>query len=154
MINHIWTVLCTRTITDKETNNISLFNVIEQVTVKDEPKPNGVLQLPFEICSLWVRSDPTLPEQGLVRILYSEPSGNSKQMVEYPVDLRNHERSRNVIKVSGIPISDPGRHFFRVELKIGEKDWTEVSSLPLTVLFKKETDEPSGESIVVADKSL
>jgi hypothetical protein len=34
MVEHIWTVLCSHAVVDKDTNNVSLHNVIEQVNVK------------------------------------------------------------------------------------------------------------------------
>ncbi len=153
MINHIWTVLCSRTITDKETNNLSLINTIEQLTIKDEPKPNGVLPISMELCSFWTRTDPDQSVEGAARILFVEPLGNSKLMVEYPIDLQNKERSRNIIRISSIPVSIPGRHLFRIELKTKDKDWTEVSSIPLRIVFTKEIIKPALEINNITNKS-
>ena len=50
MIEHAWSVLCTRSVTDRESNNISLFEVIEQIsTVGPAPPPGAPTAFRFNL---------------------------------------------------------------------------------------------------------
>lgn len=56
MIDHVWTVLCSHAITDTDTNNLTLYNTIEQVSVLEAPQPGAILGLTFEVVSFWIRA--------------------------------------------------------------------------------------------------
>jgi len=49
MLEHIWSVLCSRSVIDSETNNVSIQDVIEQITINAEPAENGFLPFPMEL---------------------------------------------------------------------------------------------------------
>src|SRR3989338_5214550 len=58
MINHLWSIACSRTSVDRESNNISLFEVLEQLTLSGgpiQPGKKGVVPILFEIVSLWTK---------------------------------------------------------------------------------------------------
>lgn len=59
MIHHAWTVLCARSLIDRDTNNISL-DVLEQLNVQIPPPLQGaggfVLPARLEVVSLWFRA--------------------------------------------------------------------------------------------------
>ena len=42
MIEHIWSVLCSRSVIDSETNNVSIQDVIEHIIINAEPTENGL----------------------------------------------------------------------------------------------------------------
>ena len=64
-VEHIWTVLCKTTAIDQQTNNISLFNVVEELRIEVEthdrhaahPTLSKDLVIPAEMAlvSLWKR---------------------------------------------------------------------------------------------------
>ena len=53
MIHHVWTVLCSRALIDRDSNNISIHNVLEQLNIAAPPQPDLALNIHFEILSLW-----------------------------------------------------------------------------------------------------
>src|SRR3990172_12916422 len=135
MIDHVWTVLCSRSVIDIETNNVSIQDVIEKLNIPGDPKPDGLLAIPFEIISLWARSDPKHPDQGVERIAFITPSGKSTVVAESPINLSAAERHRNRVKFPGLPIAEEGRHFFQIEFKLDDGEWIKATPLPLSILF-------------------
>lgn len=134
MINHVWTVACSRAVIDAESNNMSLQNVIEQINIVEELQPDGMVNIPFEIVTLWARAEPDVPGRGKSRITFLSPSGKALGSTASEVDLSKHERSRARLKFQGIPIREPGRYIFRVELQ-DEGAWHQVAIIPLQVVY-------------------
>jgi hypothetical protein len=136
MIDHVWTVACSRAVIDQASNNVSLESVIEQLAIAGKPVPNGVVSVPIDIVTLWARSDPAVPSKARLRLSLLAPSGRGLGSKELDVDLTTAERQRTLIRFPGMPVSEPGRHLFRVELQQDpEGDWQLVASIPVTVDF-------------------
>lgn len=133
MINHIWTVLCSKSITDQESNNISLLEVLEQLTIAGPPTP-GVVPVRFEVVTLWGRSDTDQPSRGHARLLFLTPSDTVTGEHEHDIDLSVYQRTRNRTLMTGLPVQETGRHHFRVQLRDeGETEWRDVADIPLQV---------------------
>ncbi len=81
MIRHVWSVLCTKSSIDSDTNNISLFEILEQIQVSQFPEPAGdaitVVPMPVELVSLWTREPVGEPQQGECRLTMYSPRGKS-----------------------------------------------------------------------------
>jgi hypothetical protein len=139
MIKHAWTVLCDKTITDRETNNISL-DAIEEVRFALPAPPadaEGIL-VPYrhEIVSLWYRSDPALPERGRTRMRTFAPGGEPVIGAEAEIDLVATPRLRTMSRFPGLPVprsaSSGGRYWYVVELEQDGR-WLEVARVPFEV---------------------
>lgn len=148
MIEHIWTVACNHAVIDKETNALSLQDVIEQVTIRDTPRPDGVLGLSMNVATLWERSDPKLQCRGRTRLAFCSPSGMPYGTAESQIDLFNSTRHRTIWSIRGLPAREPGRHTFRIELQNdGETEWRQVAAIPLEIIFApQQTEQPLGQS--------
>jgi hypothetical protein len=131
MARHIWTVLCSRSIIDTETNNVTLFNIIERVAFTELPEEWPVnLPLSFEIVTLWSRSDLNEPEELEGRTAI-EGATESRILGEYRVNLtENYLRFRHRHRVEGIQVTGLGQIWFIVQLRNGEV-WEEVARVPL-----------------------
>ena len=136
MIEHIWSVLCSRTVIDVDTNNISIQDVVEQITINAEPKTDGFLPFPLEIITLWGRKESNEPSMGIEKVTFVTPSGTSKVVSEAEINLSNTERFRHRVKFPGLLVSEGGRYYFKVELKNGNNEWQEVSAVPLKIIFQ------------------
>ncbi|MGB8983458.1 MAG: hypothetical protein WCC12_16420 [Anaerolineales bacterium] len=136
MIEHIWSVICSRSVIDAETNNVSIQDVIEQINISAEPKKDGLLPFPFELITLWGRKESDKPSKGIERITFVTPSGKSEVVSETEIDLSNAERHRHRVKFPGLPVSEAGKYYFKVELKNGNHEWQQVSAIPLKVIFQ------------------
>ena len=140
MIEHIWSVACSQSIIDSDTNNVTLANVIEQVALEalgaseDLTPGQGVVPLQFEIVSLWIRADPEQGGRGLARILIHPPGGEPSPVGEpFDLDLSGYERLRTRSRFGGFLARDSGRYWFIVQKQEGGAEWEEVARVPIHI---------------------
>jgi hypothetical protein len=139
MINHIWSVLCERSILDEDTKLISMINVLEEITIPDEPAPDKVLPIVASLVTLWTRSDIKIPAQGFARYKFTSPSGEVLQSLEQIIDLTKYERLRSRGQFAGLKLPETGLYYFEVEFRENAQvKWKRVTKVPLKVVFKKE----------------
>ncbi len=143
MINHVWTILCSSAVIDKDSNKISLHDVIENIEIKTSPKPDGILPIHLELVTLWIQKKDSGPSVGQSRITFVSPSGNILLEVEPEVDLSKTLRTRNKIIFDGLPLGKSGRYNFQVYLK-NNGDLTQVAEIPLSIKFspQESAEEP------------
>jgi len=137
MIDHVWTVVCSRAVTDPASNSVSLESIIEQITFYGEPPPNVVVAVHIEVLTLWARSDPNVPAGGEERLSLIAPNGDSIGSMVREVNLTStYQRFRSRFIIEGIILRGQGRYLFRVELRReGQADWSQVANIPLDVFF-------------------
>lgn len=146
MIDHVWTVLCSRAVVDKSSNNVSLQNVIEQVAVEAEPTPGALIAMRPQVVTLWARSEPDNPVRGRARLTMRGPSGKDFGLVESEINLSEHQRYRSLATLEGLPAEEAGRHWIIVESREeGEGEWREVDRIPLMLIFSPKEDEIGSE---------
>jgi hypothetical protein len=134
LIDHVWTVVCSRSVIDRDTNNISIQNVLEQITVSAPPRPGATIPIEVEVVSLWTKTDPAVPHRGKARITLLSPSGQALRTAELEIDLSVYERYRTRNRLQGLPVAESGRHVFRVEVReAGAEVWRLVAAIPLQI---------------------
>jgi hypothetical protein len=134
MIDHVWSVVCSRSATDRETNNLSLFEVIEQLNVLGplpDPVARVALPIPFEIVSLWSRSQPGEAEESRGRVRLLAPNGTEVFAQEFPVNLMENPRMRTQMRSVGFPVLGTGRYTFAVEIQRAADNWESVARIPV-----------------------
>ena len=142
MIKHVWTIVCSKASIDTQSNNVSLFNVLEQINIQDLVKPEFVLAFNFEVLTCWIRENPETPCKGRQRLAFIDPMNKQLAHIELDINLAQTERARNRFQINSLPLTIPGRYFFRTDLQIeGESDWQTVNQYPLTVQFKTSPTE-------------
>ena len=143
MITHVWSVLCSRSVIDTESNNITLVEILEQITLQGLPPTQGdregVVPIHVELVTLWSRTRIDQPGQSRARTTFIRPSGPLTESVqEYPIDLREHRRLRQRTRLAGLTIREPGFHAFRVEyLDLARNEWSTVAEIPLEVAIHR-----------------
>lgn len=146
MIDHVWTVICEDSVVDHESNNVSLFNVIEQVTfgIPEENKDEDEIALPysFQIVILWSRSDYEEPESGTGRVQLLDPEGESLRTLDVDIDLTEARRTRNFLHVFGFPLRTAGKYTIQVDKQVDD-EWVTVDNIFLEV-HKEYTTEEEG----------
>jgi hypothetical protein len=154
MIDHVWSVLCSKAIIDSDSNNVSIHDAVERIVIKAHPKPGGKLPIHLELVTSWVRHDFNQPAKGVFRVTYIMPSGKVAGAVEPPIDLTEAERARIRVIFEGLPVEEPGRHTFLVEKKGENDEWQMVASIPVKVIFApEEEDDKSEERHVKIEKA-
>ncbi len=158
MIDHVWSILCSRAIIDLRTNNISLIDIVEEIMVPVPPtyiterKPLP-LALAITVVSLWRRELDDQPTKGRGRVRLLMPHQNeAKQISVYEIDLSEKLRTRAYGDIPGIPFMGPGTYRFIIQLQNEREDeWKEVASIPLRVTMqaaKEPTPLDTGKDIV------
>ncbi len=142
MIDHVWTVVCSRSVVDERSKNISIQNVVEQVNIVGTPAPEQVIPMQLEVVSFWTRTEPETPAAGRLRVAFNAPSGKVLGQLELPINLAKHERFRSQMRFAGIPAEEVGRHYFYVDLQEeGRNGWQRVAAVPVTITFKPPEEE-------------
>jgi hypothetical protein len=132
----VWTVVCSKTSTDRDTNNISLFEVLEQLNGQVPPEQagqQGLLAFSLEVVSLWIRSDANVPERGTGRLVHVDADASEYPPVEFTVDLTEHKRMRTLVQIGGLRVRRSGTHVMRIDFQHGEEPWATVAAVPLDV---------------------
>jgi len=149
-IRHAWTVLCQNSSTDNQTNALSLFNIIEEITVElsaDFEKnvdQNGLVVVPiqFQLISLWNRMQDKKEELiGNVQITLKDPENKLIQNFEYNLVIpSDKKRMRFNVNLNGIKINPKisGDYIFEVSL-MGpmQTDFHKITELPLYIIVNK-----------------
>lgn len=136
MAKHIWSVLCTRGVLDRYTNNVSLHDVVEEIAITpSRPMPDALGAFPasLSLVSLWVRSEADTPETVQTRMRLLAPDGTKVAEGSVVVDMTTHKRSRYFSHLTAMPFKGDGVYQFVVEQLVGDQDWREVASVPLEV---------------------
>lgn len=150
-MDHVWTVLCSLTVTDAERNNVTLVEVIEQVTYQSIATQKDVAEIVPIVCdlvSMWIRSEINTPEVQRGRTVLVGPSNEIIQQEEYEINLQSIQRLRLTTKIQGLPFVGNGSYHFLVEEFQSHTDsWLRVAKVPLYVSrLPSPFDEPLGKT--------
>lgn len=136
-MQHVWSVFCTRSVIDGDSNNITLVEVLEQFQIVSQvPLPTpGVMPLPSELVTLWSRDDIATAEQGTARLRLIAPDGHTElHSVTYTVDLGPHPRLRSRTRLNGLPVAGEGLHNFEVSFRVApDDDWVVKARVPVHI---------------------
>jgi len=145
VIEHVWTVVCSRAVVDQRSNNISLQNVVEQISLNGTPTPGTGLRFPLDVMSLWARADLDRPAQGRGRLRFLSPTGALITETEFEIDVSGtHRRYRATIHLEGFPLDGSGKYTFHTDFWEGT-EWLEVASVPLEIVFEASPETPRAE---------
>lgn len=138
MPEHIWSVLCYKGCLDQYTNQVSLLDVVEGVTIRTigaPPRKAKNVAMPFNlnIVSMWLPADRSIPEKIQVRVVVIAPDGTEISPGGYlEGDLTSRPRLRTFMRFSAVPYHGGGTYRFAVEYRGSEGDqWRRVASLPM-----------------------
>lgn len=142
MPSHVWSLICLNTILDRDSNNVSLINVLEELAISPAPTVEDLgdagyvmLPIPVVLVSLWERADEDVSEKFEFRIKVKgpddQPVGPATPTQEWVVDqLRLRTRAR----LMTVPFSTFGRYEYIVQYRSDSSDrWKQAARIPLTI---------------------
>lgn len=154
MAEHVWSVLCDRSVIDKSSNQVSLLNVVESLKLfVDKEELDKLRQLGggseeapsfkrrMHFVTWWVRSALDVPETVPIRIVVISPRGERGGTASATVDLSEKSSYRIQIVIDGLKYLGEGRYWFAVEQKVDEEEWSEVARVPLSVAVTEANEE-------------
>lgn len=128
---YIGAIVCTGASVDQETNNLTLFNMIEEVSIfekqlqastKDGDKER-VAPFAFELVTLWRKNVKNQEISAQEKIELVDPNNKVLQKIEHPMLMKSeHKRLRNRIKISGFKITTAGEYIFRIYIKESDSE--------------------------------
>jgi hypothetical protein len=134
MIRHAWSVLCTKSITDPDSKNITLFDIVEQLNIPANTEFPAMAPFQTDFVSTWYRSDATQGERATGRVVLHFPDGNTREASQFAIDLTAFYRAHVVIRSAGFNLVGPGVYHFEVALRAeGQQEWQNVARIPLQV---------------------
>jgi hypothetical protein len=141
MIKHIWSILCERIITDKQTNLVSYLTAIEALTVAK--LPINVPLLSFGC--LWL-SDSEQENILELRLIMVNPDKSEKEIVATQQIKFPGKRFRANIIMDGLVFKQSGTHGLRLE-RLNNKNWEQVVEIPfdINVMVQKQEAEKNPE---------
>lgn len=143
MIKHAWTVLCKKSLIDKDTNNLSINDILERLQVnlkQDVVGKKSIINIPieYEVVSFLYRDAKGKEEDVYLRIDLRDPANVRLKKIDVSIRLKpEHLRMRTRSKIKGLALKDSGIYTFRVSIKQGNERYKEVARLPLEVLIKR-----------------
>jgi len=135
MIEHVFSLLCRKSIIDQDTNNLSISEVLERLTIQTEgPKSNDHIRVPveFEIVSLW-RKIVKDSFKGEIVITLLDPDKKVLHTQTVPLTIKpTFDRYRTRVRAKGIPVSKEGTYRFKISVEENGKE-SVVANIPLEV---------------------
>lgn len=141
MARHVWSVYTTAAAIDNVSNNVSMFEVIEQLRLPSPPEDVDRFVLPMRstMVTLWARGDVDVPERAVGRVRLLAPNGDQFGQWTHEVDLVQHLRTRNRAVFHTLLLSTPGVYEWEVaHAPIDQPDeWQVDASIPVLVVFEE-----------------
>lgn len=148
MLNHIWSVLCRRVIIDSSTNNLTISDVLEELTVdvkteRQDTTPIKQINIPleFEVVSFWKKEGIAKSHiKAACQVEVMNPEGKKTkdflQVIDMPSGMK---RLRTMLKVMGFVVENSGEYILKVSVKEeGDKIYKTVAELPLIVNINRQ----------------
>lgn len=137
MINNNFALICNRTSVDQNSKSISVFDVLEHITVFTDSETNVRIPMHFEILSHWMRKQLEIPTKSVARLSLQGPNKKKNKNVEINIDLTESIFLRSIIQVSGIELSGPGLYHFIFDLQQQDGKWKKVAEIPFVISYEK-----------------
>lgn len=134
----VWSVFCSSSAIDRDTNQVSLFDVIEKISgqLPDSlPEEGRVLPIPLhcQLVSLWERRTLGVPCSEETQVRLAAPSGQTVLSSKHQVDLTQFERRRLRFNLAGFPYVGNGRYRFIIEWLPSGAEPVQVGDVPVEV---------------------
>ena len=126
-IQHVWTILSSGVSVDQDSNNLTLFNIIDQIVIPrnqlvemtiatGEKKPAAPVG--FVLVSQWRKLQDNTDANGEVKVELLDPDGIMRQGAEYQINLPGKiERFRSRVQWGGVRVTTSGMYTFKISLK-------------------------------------
>ncbi len=127
-LKNIWTIVSLSSAIDKDNNTVSLFDILEELTlqVSGNMPERTVIPINHHLMSLWEREETGTPFTLKFKIILRDPLGEilNENQAEVVMEAP-HKRARFRAQFNGFPVSIPGTYHYEIVSlepeKTGEK---------------------------------
>jgi hypothetical protein len=132
-----WSLVAQSYAIDRVSNALSVFNIIEYLSVPKElpelPAGQQIAVGPqFSIVQRWERTKPDASEYLTGRVQVLGPGDGVIGSGEFVIDLAAEKRARSIINFPFLPFAGVGDYKFITELKVGD-EWQQMDKIVLAV---------------------
>ncbi len=137
-IDCAWAMLCKQSIINQETGNISLIEVLEEITVPhrtDEKAP--FIFFDFDLVVYWRKQTSSVEkDEYIFKLKIVSPSQELLLEGERTIDFAEESRVFTVIEFAGFPVPEPGVYEFHIQLPNDDgTQWEDVELVQLQVYY-------------------
>lgn len=149
-MKHIWSVFCQQYIINRDSNNPSLIEILDQINFQGELPDKRPLELPLSpiiyFVSDWKRDSES--DRKKYEALVNVISPDSLHIGNFPilVDLEQSSSQCTVGKMDRIVYTVNGVYAFQVYIKEND-EWKPVASIPLEIIHTEPDKEQKSESL-------
>lgn len=143
-----WAVLCRSASVDKQSNNISLFNVLEELKVSKnieaaiEKAPEKQINVPIDF-TLVIQNEKEINDDKLlfspeVRTQVIDPTLREILKQDIPLAFKlSEKRMRTIVAFPHMVITKPGKYVFVISTKASkESEFVETARTGIDVIFE------------------
>lgn len=140
-MKNLWSILCSKSVVDSTTNQLSLFDCIDEITInfsnsEDIKKPTKNIPINFEIVSLWLDEDISQTRKFDYTIDIIDPEGKMlKEITKEAVIEKSKKRLRTIMRISGMAVTTEGKYTFKIKYKEAKNNFIIVSEIPVDIKF-------------------
>jgi len=140
-VKYVWSILASSSSVDKQTNNVSLYNLLEELTLlksevaqKQKEAKGAFLPVvfPFQLVTLWERAETgVIDAQAKIQLV--DPGGKTLTDALYNFKIEaQQERNRFIANFNAFPFTQEGVYEFKTLLKKGD-EFVQVGSVGFKV---------------------
>src|SRR3989344_4716824 len=148
-IRHLWSVLCSSSVLSADTNNLSLNNLIERITIpiskeqsnqrNDKAAKGYIIPIEFEVVSRFLK---TTDQALALELKFDIVNPQGAILVSLPPNnfgiQKGIKNLRLRTKITPLPVDQSGEFTIVVLIKeAGESQFSEVDRIPLEVILKE-----------------
>jgi hypothetical protein len=144
-IKNNFSFLCASSSVDRDSNNLSIFNIIEEISVGREnivqvkvgETFEDAIDIPLELVMTWEQvSNIDVPLSSEVKTKILCPNGDEKDYISFPFSFeRGKKKLRLRLQTRGLPFAGYGAYIFKIYLN-DDKKYILASEIPLDVKQK------------------
>jgi len=141
-MKNVWTVVCKNSITDSDTNSLSLLETLDeiQITYKDKIETNEVKILPisFHVVSLWFNEDIKTDRKFDLVVEVTDPSGKLlKDFKQECIIPAGKKRLRATTKIQGFGFTGQGKYLVSTKYREDKTTYKKVAETPIDISLIK-----------------
>jgi hypothetical protein len=139
-MKHVWSILCEKSSIDMESNLLSLFSCLEEISVvldKDKVQNSNkkmIIPANFQLVSFWSIEDEQKDNILKTKVELVSPDGEVLNQFSNSFQVKaGTRRFRNRANIQGVPVIGEGRHFLKVWQEKDGENYSLVAELPLDI---------------------
>jgi hypothetical protein len=150
VVDHVWTVLCSLSSVDEQTRAVSLFNVVEQITItepavalKERLEKRANVPIQMELWSWWTRADFEKAETAIARYSLVGPGGVQLPPKLLRIALEEYTTAHTRLRISGFPFMGFGIYWWVIERQGVGDAWEKVARFPMELTYVQPISSPN-----------